>query len=63
MATSSSPNDGRGADLAIFHWHLDAFLLSISLEHRVAISLVVAEDFGDQLRSRPVGILVFSVFI
>jgi hypothetical protein len=36
MATSSSgsPNDGRGADY--FHWHLDAFLLSIAPE-RVTI--------------------------
>lgn len=38
MATSNSgsPNDGRGADLAIFHWHLNAFLISIALE-RVTI--------------------------
>jgi hypothetical protein len=38
LATSSSrsPNDGRGVDLAKFHWHLDAFLLSITLE-RVTI--------------------------
>ena len=38
MATSSSssPNAGRGADLAIFTGHLDAFLLSIALE-RVTI--------------------------
>jgi hypothetical protein len=38
MATSSSvsPNDGRAANLAIFYWPLDAFLLSIALE-RVTI--------------------------
>jgi hypothetical protein len=38
MATSSSssPNAGRGADLAIFTGILDAFLLSIALE-RVTI--------------------------
>jgi hypothetical protein len=48
MATSisGSPDDGRGADLDYFHWHLDAVLLSIALE-RVTIehfmlALVVA---------------------
>jgi hypothetical protein len=38
MATSSSgsPNNGRGAGSGYFHWHLDAYLLSIALE-RVTI--------------------------
>jgi hypothetical protein len=33
-SSSGGPNDGRGA--GYFHWHLDAFLLSIALE-RVTI--------------------------
>ena len=37
--------------------------LRLGREHRVASSFVLTQDFGDQLRSRAVGVFVFSVFI
>jgi hypothetical protein len=33
--------------------------LNVQVPHRVAMALILAEDFGDQLRSRAVGGLAF----
>jgi hypothetical protein len=39
------------------------FSLGVQVAHRVAASFVLAEDFGDQVSFRAVGVFVCSVFI
>ena len=43
--TPGVPNDGRGADLAHFHWHWGALVPSVALERmtieRVTLALVL----------------------